>query len=262
MLLKVENLSKIYRSGFIRGKPIKAVDKISFTVKAGEIVSLVGESGSGKTTTSKMILRLLKPTSGSILFENKDIYSIPKFEYWRNVQAIFQDPYSSFNPTPFYKVDRILKLPFKLLNTSKNEMEKIIRNTLINIGLDPDDILGRYPHELSGGQMQRILIARCLIVDPKLLLADEPTSMIDASTRAIVLTLLKRLRDAGKSIIFITHDISQAFYISDRMLVMYKGKIVDEGPVEEVIFNPKHEYTKRLIKDVPKLYEKFEDFHE
>jgi peptide/nickel transport system ATP-binding protein len=260
MLLKVENLIKIYESGFLRRKQIKAVDNISFTVKDGEIVSLVGESGSGKTTTMKMILRLIKPTSGTILFNERDIYTIPKKEYWRSVQAIFQDPFSSFNPTPFYKVDRILKLPFKLLDKMpKSEMEKRIKESLINVGLNPSDILGKYPHELSGGQMQRILIARCLIVGPKIVLADEPTSMIDASTRAIVLNLLRKLKDNGMSIIFVTHDVSQAFYISDRMLVMYRGQIVDEGPVEEVVYNPKHEYTKRLMKDVPKLYERFED---
>jgi len=258
MLLRVENLTKIYKRGFIRAKPIRAVDDVTFDVKKGEIVSLVGESGSGKTTLARMIISLLKPTSGKIFFMGRDIYSIPKSEYWRSVQGVFQDPYSSFNPTPFYKVDRILNLPFRLLDIPRDERRKIIEEALTNIRLDPNDVLGKYPYELSGGQMQRILIARCLIVKPKLLLTDEPTSMIDASTRATVLNLLKKLREKGVSIIFISHDIGQAFYLSDRIFVMYQGKIVEKGPAEEIVLNPRHSYTKRLIRDVPKLYERYE----
>jgi len=258
--LEVKNLTKVYETGFFKSKPIVAVDNVSFTVNEGEIVSLVGESGSGKTTTARIILRLLNPTKGEITLNGESIWNIPRREYWKMVQGVFQDPYSSFNPTPFYKVDRLLRMPFKLLGT-KPDIETI-SHALLSIGLDPKDVLGKYPHELSGGQRQRILIARCLIVKPKLLLADEPTSMLDASTRATVLNLLKNLKKEMKmSIIFITHDIGQAFYISDRMIVMYKGKIVEQGPVEKVIFEPEHPYTKRLVKDVPKLYEKWEDLY-
>jgi len=258
-LIETKNLTKIFRTGFLgRGEEVVAVKDVSFTIGKGEIVSLIGESGSGKTTTARLILKLLKPTSGHIYYAGNDIWDIPDKEYWRNVQAVFQDPYASFNA--FYKVDRTLKNVFKLFpnKISNEEKDKRIREVLEDIGLNPKEVLGKRPFELSGGQMQRLLLARCLLVDPQVIIADEPTSMIDASMRVIVLNTLRRLsRKEGKSIIFITHDISQAFYISDRILVMYRGKIVESGSVDQILFNPRHPYTKRLISDVPKLHEKF-----
>jgi peptide/nickel transport system ATP-binding protein len=259
VLLQCEDLTKIYTSGLVRAKSVVGAKNVSFDIKRGEIVSLVGESGSGKSTGAKMILRLIKPTSGDILFDGKNILSYDKRDYYRRVQAVFQDPYSAFNP--FYKVDRVLDKAFGLLNDhySSDERKSITGSTLKSIGLNPNEVLGRHPHQLSGGQMQRILIARALLIGAELLIADEPTSMIDASTRAGILNLLLSLeRDKGLSVLFITHDIGQSQYISDRIVVMEKGIIVEQGPVDEVFVHPNHPYTKSLLASVPRLYEKWE----
>lgn len=263
MLLEVEKLSKIFTVGMIRRKEIHAVNNVSFQVKQGEFISLVGESGSGKTTTAKMILRLLKPTSGSIIFEGKDVWSLNSLSdlkwYWKQVHAIFQDPFASYNP--LYKVDRILNQTFNLMSVENSRRESLIKESLKEVGLRPEEILGRYPHELSGGQRQRIMIARCYLLKPKLIIADEPISMIDASTRAGILKLFSKLRDNYQtSVIFITHDLGLAYYVSDRILIMYKGSVVEEGTPNEIMERPQHPYTKRLKKDVPLLYEKWEDF--
>ena len=256
-LLEVKNLTKYYISGYVRTTKVVGAKNVSFNLKKGEVLSLVGESGSGKTTVANMILRLLKPTSGQILLDGKDAFSYDKRVYWRRVQAVFQDPYSSFNY--MYKVDRPLEDAFNLFekHLSKDKRRKIIRSTMELIGLNPDEILGRYPHQLSGGQMQRILVARSLILNPDVLVADEPTSMIDASTRVAVLNELLRLRKKGMSVIFVTHDVGQAYYISDRAVVMKNGEVVEQGPVEKVFFNPEHPYTKELVASVPKLHEKW-----
>jgi len=263
-MLSVESLTKIYNIGFFSKKSIIAVDNVSFTVNRSEIISLVGESGSGKTTVAKIILRLLPPTSGSVVFEGKNVWTLKNSEelkwYWRNVHGVFQDPYSSFNPVR--KIDRILYQTFNLFD--KKDIEKIgdkdeiVRNALKEVGLRPEAVLGKYPHELSGGMRQRIMIARCFILRPKLIIADEPTSMIDASTRAGILNLFLKLRDEyGSSVIFITHDLGLAYYVSDRILVMYKGRIVEEKTPEELLERPEHPYTKRLVEDVPLIYRKW-----
>ena len=260
-ILKVENLTKYYSSGYIFRRKVLGAENVSFTLKKGEILSLVGESGSGKTTTAKMILRLIKPTSGEIYLDGKDAYSFDKKEYWRRVQAVFQDPFSTFNY--FYVVDKPLMDSFDLLEKtsskiSMTERKKIIQSTLEAIGMNPDEILGRYPHQLSGGQMQRLLIARSLIIGPDVLLADEPTSMTDASTRIDILNELLRLKKVKEmAVIFISHDVGQAYYVSDRVAVMNKGRIVEIGPAEKVFFEPEHPYTKDLIASVPKLHEKW-----
>jgi peptide/nickel transport system ATP-binding protein len=259
VLLQCKDLTKIYASGLIRTKSVVGAKNVTFDIKRGEIVSLVGESGSGKTTVAKMILRLIEPTSGDVFFNGMNTLSYDKQDYYRRVQAIFQDPYSAFNP--FYKIDRVLDKAFGLRNdhASSNERKEITESTLKSIGLNPDEVLGRYPHQLSGGQMQRILVARSLVIGSELLIADEPTSMIDASTRAGILNLLLDLkREKGLSVLFITHDIGQAQYLSDRIVVMKKGEIVEQGPVDEVFVNPKHPYTKELLASVPRLYEKWE----
>jgi len=257
-LLEIENLAKVYISGYVWTEKKVAVDDVSFSIKKGEIFCLVGESGSGKTTIGNIVLRLLKPTGGKILLDGRDIYSYDKKTYWRKVQVVFQDPYSSFNF--FRTIDKPLDDVFNLLENrpSKVERKKIIRTIFKKIGMNPDEIMGKYPHQLSGGQMQRILIARSFILYPELLVADEPTSMVDASTRVAVLNELLRLKEEEKlSVLFITHDLAQAYYIGDRIAIMQKGKIVESGLVEEVIFKPKHPYTKDLIKSVPPLYEKW-----
>jgi len=265
IILETKNLTKVYHSGLFKKRSVIAVDSASFNLHKREIISLVGESGSGKTTMAKVILKLIPPTDGKILYKGKDISEFKTREelinYWRHVQGIFQDPYAPFNL--FYKVDRVFNIIFNLFNKpfSKDERRKMIESSLNMVNLNPKEVLGKYPHQLSGGQRQRILIARSLIVNPEILLADEPTSMIDASTRVDVLRVFLSLKEKQRlSIIFITHDVGLAYYISDRMLVMQKGQIVEEGKVEEIITNPKHEYTKKLLASIPTLTKKWEGF--
>lgn len=263
--MKVENLTKYYTSGYIFTSKILGCKNVSFDLKKGEILCLVGESGSGKSTVAHMILRLFKPTSGKIYLDDKDAFSYDKIEYWRRVQGVFQDPFSSFNS--FYTVEYPLMDAFRFLEKassgkasySKNKKKKIIASTLETIGMNPDEILGRYPHQISGGQLQRLLIARSLIISPDILVADELTSMTDASTRLDILNELLRLREEREmTILFITHDVGQAYYISDRSIVMNNGRIVEMGPSDKVFFKPEHPYTKELIASVPKLYEKWD----
>jgi len=261
-ILKVENLTKYYISGYMFTNKVLGAENVSFSLKKGEVLSLVGESGSGKSTVANMILRLFKPTKGKISLDGKDAFSFNKKDYWKRVQAIFQDPYSTFNN--YYVVDRPLMDSFDLLENSsktysKTERKEIICSTLETIGMNPDEILGRYPHQTSGGEMQRLLIARTLIIGPDVLVADEPTSMTDASTRVGILNELLRLKEKRKmAVLFITHDVGQAYYISDRAAVLKDGRIVEIGPAEEVFFNPEHPYTKNLIASVPKVHEKWD----
>ncbi|MFW9848175.1 MAG: ABC transporter ATP-binding protein [Candidatus Thorarchaeota archaeon] len=260
IVLQCENLTKSYTSGLVRTKTVMGAKKASFDIKRGEIVSLAGESGSGKSTIAKMILRLIEPTSGNIMLNGRNIQSYGIREYYKQVQAVFQDPYSAFNP--FYKVDHVIDRAFGLRDDKLNRDEKseIVESTFLSIGLNPSEVLGRYPHELSGGQMQRLLIGRSLLIGAQLLIADEPTSMIDASTRAGVLNLLLRLKEEkGLSVLFITHDIGQAQYISERVLIMKEGEIVEQGSVHEVFTTPKHTYTQELLAAVPSLYDKWDD---
>ncbi|MDH5441065.1 MAG: dipeptide/oligopeptide/nickel ABC transporter ATP-binding protein [Candidatus Bathyarchaeota archaeon] len=263
MPLEVKNLTRVFVVGLFKRKEILAVDGVSFGVKPGEFVSLVGESGSGKTTTAKMILRLLQPTSGSIMFEGRDVWGLKGIDelrwYWKNVHGIFQDPYASYNP--LHKIDRILYQAFTLMRHSGADRDVMVEEALREVGLRPDDVLGKYPHELSGGQRQRIMVARCYLLRPKLILADEPISMIDASTRASVLQLFSKLREEFEtSVIFITHDLGLAYYVSDEIMIMYKGSIVEKGSPDEVIDHPQDSYTKRLREDVPLLYRKWAGF--
>ncbi|WP_297536105.1 ABC transporter ATP-binding protein [Thermococcus sp.] len=262
-LLKVEHLTKVFTSGLIGGFEIRAVDDVSFTMRRGEIVSLVGESGSGKTTIGKLILRLIQPTSGRILFEGKDVLKFSRGElrrnYYRQVQAVFQDPFASFNP--LHVVDRSFHLVFDSYfpRLDEGEREKLINDALTQVGLNPDEVLGKFPHQLSGGQLQRILIARALLLKPKLLIADEAVSMLDASTRIDVLNLLGDFRDKyGTSVLFVTHDLALGYYISDTTIIMYRGTIVEMGDTERVFHNPLHPYTQMLLESVPDLNVKWE----
>ncbi|MEM0378999.1 MAG: ABC transporter ATP-binding protein [Thermosphaera sp.] len=263
IVLETKGLTKVFESGFFKRVVVRAVDNVSVRLSEGEVVSLVGQSGSGKTTLAKMILRLLEPTSGDILFQGRNVWrDLKTLEdlkwYWRNVHAVFQNPYASFNP--FYKIDRVLRQALMLIGVDPDspEGDKAVREALEVVGLRPDETLGKYPHQLSGGQLQRILISRAWIIKPKLLLADEPVSMLDVSTRGKILELYDTLRRSlGTTIVFITHDLGLAYAVSDRVLVMYKGKIVEEGSPDKVILNPEHEYTKELLKSVPTLYKKW-----
>ena len=251
------------RSFGIGDKKMFAVDHVDFDFHEGEFVSIVGESGSGKTTLSKMLLGLLNPTEGEILFQDKprDISShAKKREYWKSMQAIFQDPFASYNV--FHKIDSVLLDCINMRggqNLSKQEKFDMMTEACSFVNLKFAELTNKYPFELSGGQMQRLMIARIFLLKPKILLADEPTSMVDACSRATILDMLLDLRDeVGMTIIFITHDIGLAYYISDTVYIMEHGKFVEYGKADEVILNPKAAYTKRLISDVPKIHEEWD----
>ncbi|UYP00873.1 ABC transporter ATP-binding protein [Oceanotoga sp. DSM 15011] len=258
-LMKVEDLQKDFSIGILSKKKIHAVNNITFEIKKGEIISLIGESGSGKTTIGKLILRLLKPSSGNIYYKDKDInleYK-DKRKYYKKVQGIFQDPFASFNP--LFKIDRIFDMIFKnFIGESKNKNEKI-RDSLECVGMNPEFILKKYPHQLSGGQLQRLLIARALIMDVDVLIADELISMLDASTRIDVLNLLAKIcKEKGMAVLFITHDLSLGYYISDTTLIMHKGNLVEKGETSLVYNNPIHPYTKMLLKSIPDIGNKWD----
>lgn len=254
-LLEVRNLTKVFGS---RETEVRAVDDVSFTVHGGELIAIVGESGSGKSTLARMLLRLSDPTSGEILMNGTDVATIRGARnlrgYWREVQGIFQNPVASFNQ--FYSVGRVLKKTLALTGEtySRSEERQRLSEALEIVGLDPVDVLPKGAHQLSGGQLQRAMIARALLVDPKILIADESTSALDASLRVTILNVLKELRDRlGMTVLFITHDIGQANYLSDRIFVMYQGQMVEQGTVDVVLTDPQHDYTRRLLADVPRL---------
>lgn len=258
--MEAKGLTKVY--GFGRTKTV-AVDHVDMTLYEGEVVSIVGESGSGKTTISKLLLGLTNPTEGEIYYQGKlrDISSYKKKqEYWRNIQAIFQDPFSSYNI--FHKIDAVLldcihmRGGRKLPHAKKVEM---MTEACSFVNLKFEELTNKYPFELSGGQMQRLMIARIFLLKPNILLADETTSMIDACSRATILDMLMQLRDEiGMTIIFITHDIGLAYYVSDTVYIMEKGVFVESGPADDVILHPKETYTQRLLNDVPKIYEEWD----
>ena len=256
-LLELKSVTKIFKiGGAFSRRSIKALDSISFDMPLDKplIMGLVGESGSGKTTLARIILGLSEPTSGEIRYKDMDIlYWLRKkrLEYYKEVQPIFQDPYSIYNP--FYKIDRNLTLvakKFKLSSDMKKAYE-LISKSLEDVGLRPKDILGRYPHQLSGGERQRIMLARILLIKPKLIVADEPISMIDVSLKAMFLNYLILFKEKyGISCLFITHDLNTASYIADKILVLCHGKLVEKGPTKNLIANPLHPYTKLLIDSI------------
>ncbi|RLE70660.1 MAG: ABC transporter ATP-binding protein, partial [Thermoprotei archaeon] len=250
-LLEVDNVSKIYSVGFIRKRYIEAVRSISFIIPdKGAFIGLVGESGSGKTTIARMILGLINPSSGEIRYKGRNIFRLSKeewIEYRKNVQPVFQDPYNAYNP--FYRIDRVLRIPIRTfrLASSKEDAEKLIEEAMMAVGLRPEDILGRYPHQLSGGERQRIMLARLHIIKPRLIVADEPLSMVDVSLKARFLNELLKFKKAyGTSCLYITHDLSEAYYISDTLMVLCRGRIVERGPTDSIINNPAHPYTRML----------------
>lgn len=257
VLIDVKNLAKYYpMKGNFLGKSdgfIKAVDGVSFQVRKGETFSIVGESGCGKSTTGMSLLRLIEPTSGEIVFENKNVLEMKRKEmsgYRKNIQVIFQDPYSSLNPR--HTIKKILSEPFAInTNLSKSEIEEKVIELLRLVGMD-EHHLYRYPHEFSGGQRQRIGIARALALEPQLIICDEPVSALDVSIQSQILNLLKSLQRRLKlTYIFISHDLSVVEHISDRVAVMYLGKIVEIGSREQIFNHPQHPYTKALLASVP-----------
>ena len=244
--------------GFGRNRFLAVAD-VDFAFHSGEIISLVGESGSGKTTLAKMIMGLLKPSGGEILFrgEPRRLKSkADREEYWKNVQGVFQDPFSSFNQ--FSKIQTLLIDCINLLklNLTAEEKMDMMREACGFVNLEFDELYNKYPFELSGGQMQRLMIARIFILKPKILIADEPTSMIDACSRATILDMFLKLRKQNDMIIvFITHDLGLAYYVSDTIYIMEQGRIVESGSAAKILDSPVHSYTKRLLADVPKLKE-------
>ena len=258
--LKLDQVSKLYPSTARGGGLTPALRKVSFEMKPGEVISLIGESGSGKTTIGKILLRLTKPTSGTVTFDGKDITSYSARglkDYYRQVQGVFQDPFSSYNP--IYRADRVYDLVRSSYfpKVSDKEWSAKVEQALDAVALNPGDVLGKYPHQLSGGQQQRLLIARALLLDVKVLVADEIISMLDASTRVDVLNLLVKLKRQGLAILFITHDLSLGNYVSDRTIILRHGAIVEMGATEKIFGNPQHDYTKMLLTAVPELHKKW-----
>jgi peptide/nickel transport system ATP-binding protein len=256
-LLEFRHVTKVYSRGFLSKKSTTALSNISLKLAAEEptILTVAGESGSGKTTLAMLLLGFIPPTSGQILYNGQDIRQLrgaERMTFRREVQAVFQDPFAVFNP--FYTVDHLLSVPIKRfkLAKSKSEARDQMVEALTAVGLHPQDILGRFPHQLSGGQRQRINVARALILKPKILVADEPVSMVDASLRANILETLQTLqRDYGVSIIYITHDLTTAYHIAKSIIVLYQGTVMEAGDVDQVIKNPQHPYTRLLIDSIP-----------
>jgi oligopeptide/dipeptide ABC transporter ATP-binding protein len=256
-LLEAQNVTRVFGSGLLSKGHTVAVDGVSLVINEDKpaITAIAGESGSGKTTLARLLLGMIQPTSGSILYGGRSLTSMDHRdtkEFRRQVQAIFQDPYEAFNPV--YKVDQTLTTPVRKfgLAHSRDEERQLIEECLRMAGLRPAETLGRYPHQLSGGQRQRIMVARALLLSPRVILADEPVSMVDASLRATILESLVRLRrELGISLIYITHDLTTAYQVSQNIYVLYRGSVAEAGSVEKVIKDPKHPYTRLLVSSIP-----------
>ncbi len=257
-LLEVKNLKTYFpvHGGVLRRHidDMKAVDDVSFTIETGSTVGLVGESGSGKTTIGRTILKLAAATSGQILYEGRDILPMSEREFRplrRQIQMIFQDPFGSLNPrmTIFSIVAEALEIHFPEM--SREDRRARVAELLAQVGLQPD-MMNRYPHEFSGGQRQRIGIARALAVKPRFIVCDEPVSALDVSVQAQIVNLLQDLQEElGLTYLFIAHDLAVVEHISDHVLVMYRGKIVESASAEAIYSNPQHEYTRKLIAAIP-----------
>ncbi len=258
LLLDLKDVSVAFGGGIGSKAPFVALENLNLSIASNrpEIVAIAGESGSGKTTLGRVVLGLLQPTAGSVAFEGADVWNSGAARtksFRRAVQAVFQDPFSVFNP--FYPVDHLLRGPLEAFGIARERATQLdlMTNALRQVGLKPDQVFGRYPHQLSGGQRQRIVVARALMLRPKLIVADEPVSMIDASLRANVLNNLAALRDEhGISIIYITHDLATARQVSDRLFVLYRGRAVEVGGAGDVIGNPRHPYTQLLMSSIPR----------
>jgi peptide/nickel transport system ATP-binding protein len=261
-LLEIRHATKVFGGGrlFRRKAGTVALDDFSLTVHTDPptITAIVGESGSGKTTLARLLLGLVSPTTGAVLYRGTDIRTLSREQhkqYLRDVQVIFQDPYEVYNP--FYKVDHVLRTPieeFRLADSAR-QAQALMEDTLNAVGLRPADTLGRHPHQLSGGQRQRIMVARALLMQPQLIIADEPVSMVDASLRATILESLRLLhRKYGISMLYITHDLTTAYQISQNIIVLYRGEVVEVGDVDLVVRNPLHPYTRLLVESIPAVH--------
>lgn len=252
-LLEVEDLTKTFTLGSVLSRvKITAVDDISFYIKPAEIFALAGESGCGKTTTARIIMGFDHASAGTIVHSGKKEVKNEKVWFTEGIQAIFQDPFGTFNP--LREVERYFFETIQNYKLAKTKKEAIARidDKLRLVGLTYEDLAGKYPSEFSGGQLQRISIARALLTDPKLIIADEPVSMVDASLRMSIVNLFKKLRDElGVSVLYITHDLATAYYVCDRIAIMFRGDIVEMGTVEQVLMTPKHPYTQLLRASIP-----------
>jgi len=252
--LELREAGRTFRSG---GHEIVAVNSMSLSFPADRphLITLAGESGCGKSTLALMALGFLTPTRGQVLYKGQDLTTMDGTtfrEFRRNVQAVFQNPYETFNP--FYRIKRTLKLALRLRagRRRSTETRETITQALKRVKLDPERVLESYPHQLSGGQLQRVSIARAMLIEPEVLIADEPVSMIDASLRVLILRQLVALKDEfGISILYVTHDLSTALQISDELMIAWKGEVIERGDAEEIITNPRHPYTRLLISSVP-----------
>ncbi len=256
-LLDIAGLGKTYGGGMFSRRIVRAVDRVDLTLSADrpEIFAVIGESGSGKTTLSRMILNMIAASEGAIRFRGRDLRDIrsrrDRLAFMSHVQPIFQNPFEAFNPLK--RIDRYLFSSARrfMRSRSRADIEARADEALRKVGLSLVEVRGRYPHELSGGQLQRVAIARALVSNPALIVADEPVSMIDASLRMTIVNLFKALRDeAGVSIIYITHDLATAYYISDRLIIMQKGKVVERGDARAILSNPTHPYSIQLRQSV------------
>jgi peptide/nickel transport system ATP-binding protein len=256
--LEARGLTKHFATGgpLRSTAPIRAVEDVSFVLRPGKVTALVGESGSGKSTVARMLARLYAPTAGQVFFQGEDAARRAGrravLRYRSQVQMVFQDPFGSLNPVR--TVEHHLERPLRIHKiVPRKEVRDAVRELLRTVGLvPPDEIAAKYPHELSGGQRQRVAIARALAVQPTVLLADEPISMLDVSIRIGILNLILALKqDFEIAFLYVTHDIASARYVADDVLVMYAGRIVEQGPVDEVLQNPLHAYTRLLLSAVP-----------
>lgn len=258
-LIELRAAGKSFGSGPLgRGRTV-ALEPFSFAIDPSRpgITAVVGESGSGKTTLARLLLGLIRPSTGEVLFKGRTLHRLDaagRRDFRHSVQAIFQDPYEVYNP--FYRVDHVLTTPvrkFRLARSAAEGREQIAA-ALHAVGLQPGEILGRYPHQLSGGQRQRIMVARALLLRPQLIVADEPVSMVDASLRATILGSLRKLHEElGISVLYITHDLATAYQVADTILVLYRAALVEAGDVEPVVKQPQHPYTQLLIGSIPRV---------
>lgn len=256
-LLEARHVTKLFGGGLLDRHSTVALADFSLALDSAQpsITAVVGESGSGKTTLARLLLGLVTPTRGQVLYQGQDLQKMSPAAwraFRRDVQVIFQDPYEVYNP--FYRVDHVLATPVVKFNlaSSRAAARALIEDTLQAVGLRPEETLGRFPHQLSGGQRQRVMVARALLVKPRLILADEPVSMVDASLRATILGALRTMHvERGISFIYITHDLATAYQISDNIVVLYRGTVVEAGDVELVVKQPQHPYTQLLIASIP-----------
>lgn len=257
-LLEMRAVTKIFGAGLIKRRRVTALRNFTLRIDTDRpsITGVVGESGSGKSTMARLLLGLEAPTHGTVYYRGKDLEKLDRTQqlaFRQEVQAVFQDPFESFNS--LYRVDRMLETPIRKfkLASSATEMRRLIVQALESVGLRPEETLGRFPHELSGGQRQRVMVARALLIKPRLIIADEPVSMIDASLRASVLANLRQLRDEfGISLVYITHDLTTAYQVCDDIIVLYRGGVAEAGDAHSVVQMPQHPYTQLLVASIPR----------